>query len=241
MKAGLVPAFVPRETIPLMKEINPMTQFKPKQVTIFDLDRTVIDSDQRTPYNGQDLDLAGYRALQTHENIMQDTLLPLAKYMQALIQRGETVVIVTARRMIKSDYIYLRKNGCKAAYICSRDQLFKRFDNATATMIYNHGDANYKWHWFNHLQGRFPLAQFTVYDDHKGVLEVAKSFGFQTYDAVAVNEMLTMFLDMGFEEGLAQGFDEGYLDGQMSTVHQVINFESDEYIESLGVNTERVA
>ena len=126
-----------------------------KKVYIFDLDKTVINSDHRTPYlaNG-DLDLGAYRAKQTHSNIMRDQLLPLALYMQALIADGEKVVIVTARRMIKSDYIFLRKNGLKAAYICSRDQLFKRFDNDTAKMIYNLGDANYKWHWFNHLQNK---------------------------------------------------------------------------------------
>jgi hypothetical protein len=199
-----------------------------KHITIFDLDKTVIDSDHRTPYhNNMDLDLNSYRKLQTHDNIMKDTLLPLASYMQALISQGETVVIVTARRMIKSDYIFLRKNGLKTAYICSRDQLFKRFDNDSAKMIYNLGDANYKWHWFSHLQGRYPLASFTVYDDHKGVLAVAQSFGFQVYDAINVNDMLTCFLDMGFEEGFAQGLDAGYIDGQMSTVHQVIQYDSD--------------
>lgn len=199
-----------------------------KLVYIFDLDATVIDSDHRTPYkpNG-DLDLNAYRAKQTHTNIMCDKLLPLADYMRSLMAQGETVVIVTARRMTKSDYIYLRKNGLKTVYICSRDQLFKRFDNDTAKMIYNQGDANYKWHWFNHLQGRFPLSQFIVYDDHKGVLQVAQSFGFQAYDAVQVNEMLAHFLDIGFEEGFTQGLDEGYLDGEMSTIHQVIEYDND--------------
>jgi len=204
-----------------------MSQFKPKHITIFDLDRTVIDSDHRTPYdNDGNLDLAAYRDNQTHANIMNDTLLPLAKLMQSRIAQGETVVIVTARRMIKSDYIYLRKNGLKTAYTCSRDQLFKRFDNETASMIYNLNDANYKWHWFNHLQNRFPLASFTVYDDHKGVLKVAQSFGFQVYDAISVNSMLADFLDMGFEEGFVQGLDAGYLDGEMSAIHQVIEFDS---------------
>lgn len=200
-----------------------------KRVYIFDLDRTVINSDHRTPYkDGQDLDLNAYRALQTHSNIMKDELLPLAQYMRLLMAQGETVVIVTARRMIKSDYIFLRKNGLRAVYICSRDKLFKCFDNATATMIYNLGDAAYKWHWFNHLQQRFPLAQFTLYDDHKGVLQVAKTFGFHAFDAVAVNEMLALFLDMGFEEGFTQGLDQGYLDGQMSTIHQAIIYDENE-------------
>lgn len=199
-----------------------------KRIYIFDLDRTVINSDHRTPYKeGHDLDLNAYRALQTHNNIMRDTLLPLAQYMRLLMAQGETVVIVTARRMIKSDYIYLRKNGLRAVFICSRDKLFKCFDNATATMIYNLDDANYKWHWFNHLQQRFPLAQFTLYDDHKGVLQVAKTFGFHAFDAIAVNEMLALFLDLGFEEGFIQGLDQGYIDGQMATIQQVLIQESE--------------
>lgn len=205
-----------------------MTQIKQSKVTIFDLDKTVIDSDHRTPYfsNG-DLDLAAYRENQTHSNIMSDKLLPLALHMQSLIQSGEIVVIVTARRMTKSDYIYLRKNGLKAAYICSRDQLFKRFDNPTANMIYNLGDAHYKWHWFNHLQGRYPLASFTVYDDHKGVLEVAAQFGFSAYDAISVNSMLSDFLDMGFAEGFQQGLDEANIDAEMNSIHQIIQFDLD--------------
>lgn len=206
-----------------------MQSFNKQHITIFDLDRTVIDSDHRTPYKaGQDLDLNAYRALQTHDNIMKDQLLPLAEYMRLLISSGEKVVIVTARRMIKSDYIFLRKNGIKNVYICSRDQLFKRFDNDTAKMIYNLGDSAYKWHWFNHLQQRNPLASFTVYDDHQGVLKVASQFGFKAYDAIKVNEMLAHFLDLGFEEGFTQGLDQAYIDGAMSTAHQIIDYDLDQ-------------
>lgn len=200
-----------------------MNQEKLARVYIFDLDKTVINSDHRTPYIGQDLDLAAYREMQTHDNIMKDELLPLASYMKQLMAQGETVAIVTARRMIKSDYIYLRQNGLKAVHICSRDKLFKCFDNVTAKMIYNLGDAAYKWHWFNHLQQRFPLAQFTVYDDHKGVLNVAKQFGFHAFDAVAINEMLAHFLDIGF----SMGFEEGFLDGQMSAIQQTLIYDED--------------
>lgn len=198
-----------------------------QQITIFDLDKTVIDSDHRTPYNGQDLDLAAYRRGQTHANIMKDTLLPLASYMQDMIANGDQVVIVTARRMIKSDYIFLRKHGLKAVHICSRDQLFKRFDNDTATMIYNLGDAAYKWHWFNYLQQRSPMAQFTVYDDHNGVLEVAKTFGFKAYNAIDANQMLAHFLDVGFSMGYDQALEDLSI-GALNTVHQVLDFEADQ-------------
>lgn len=198
-------------------------------ITIFDLDRTVIDSDHRTPYKeGQDLDLTAYRALQTHENIMKDKLLPLAEYMQLLISQGEKVVIVTARRMIKSDYIFLRKNGMKRVYICSRDQLFKRFEATHATRIYNSGDSVYKRYWFEHLALKFRDHSFTVYDDHKGVLQQAQELGFQVYDAIKVNEMLAHFLDLGFEEGFTQGLDQAYIDKSMGTITQVIRYDQDQ-------------
>lgn len=200
-----------------------------QHITIFDLDKTVIDSDHRTPYNGQDLDLAAYRKAQTHDNIMKDRLLPLATYMQDMIANGDAVVIVTARRMTKSDYIFLRKNGLKAVHICSRDQLFKRFDNATAKMIYNLGDSAYKWHWFNYLQQRSPMAQFTVYDDHTGVLQVAKSFGFRAYNAIDANDMLAHFLDVGFSMGYDKALEDLEINA-LNTVHQILDFEEDQAV-----------
>lgn len=194
----------------------------PLLVTIFDLDRTVINSDHRTPYkeNG-DLCLDTYRRMQTHENIMQDHLLPLASYMQQLIATGQPVVIVTARRMTKSDYVFLRQNGMRSSVICSRDQLFKKFSPEIATAAYNSGDAKYKAVWFGWLRERFPNATFTMYDDHKGVLETAKAFGFQAWDAVELNDMIAHFLDLGFSEGFAMGYHDGTIDRDL--VYQTVN------------------
>lgn len=200
-------------------------------ITLFDLDRTVINSDHRTPYKeGGDLCLATYRALQTHNNIIQDQLLPLASFMQDLIAKGERVGIVTARRMTKSDYIFLRQNGLRPALICSRDRLFKKFDLSVAKHTYNLGDAAYKSVWFDFLCKQYPNATFTLYDDHKGVLEAAKTFGFQAWDAVQLNDMISHFLDLGFSEGFAVGYYDGTLDRDVvyravNTVQQCIEYD----------------
>lgn len=209
----------------------------PNYGLIFDLDRTVINSDQRTPYfpNG-DLDLAKYRELQTHENIMRDQLLPLAGVMQSQIANGRLAIVVTARRMTKSDYIYLRQNGMKPAIICSRDQLFKKFAPEFAKAVYSMGDSAYKAVWFDWIKQRFPNTDFTMYDDHKGVLTAAQSFGFRTFDAVQVNDMLGHFMDLGFMDGFAQGYDEGVIDGMLSTVEQVITYDNDQAAANLDVN-----
>ena len=64
---------------------------KKTQLFIFDLDDTVIDSSHRatlTVVNGQvELDLNAWRKDSTYENIMKDSLLPLANYMRECIQR----------------------------------------------------------------------------------------------------------------------------------------------------------
>ena len=65
---------------------------KKTQLFIFDLDDTVIDSSHRatlTVDNGQVvLDLDAWRKDSTYENIMKDSLLPLANYMRECIKQN---------------------------------------------------------------------------------------------------------------------------------------------------------
>lgn len=182
---------------------------KKQIVHIFDLDRTVIDSDHRTPYFPDgDLDLAKYRELQTHENIMQDTLLPLANTMKILINRGDIVAVVTARRMTKSDYVMLRKHGLRVPLICSRDKVHKvEHISGCASSHMNSSDSEYKRIWFKALKQRFNPAQydFVMYDDHAGVLKVALEEGFSALDAIQLNKMLDNCYELGFTDGFAEG------------------------------------
>ena len=175
---------------------------------IFDLDGTTIDSFHRVKpclkENG-DLDLQMYRdqACQ-HDLVKQDALLPLAKYMQDLIQAGKPVVICTARKMSKSDYVFLRQNKIKPSFICSRDQLFKRFNSDHARQIYRMKDADYKRHWLQYLQGMYPLHNMIIYDDHDGVLQMAQDFGIMALDAKALNSIS----NAGYASGFLDAWDQ---------------------------------
>lgn len=171
-------------------------------VHIFDLDGTTIDSFHRVKHclkSDGDLDLQLYRDRAcSHALVKQDSLLPLAKYMQTLIQAGKPVVICTARKMSKTDYVFLRQNKMKPSFICSRDQLFKRFNRDHAKQIFNMKDADYKRHWLRYLQGMYPLHSMIIYDDHEGVLEMAQQLGITALDAKALNSISNASYTEGF-------------------------------------------
>ena len=173
---------------------------------IFDLDGTTIDSFHRVApclSPDGDLDLQMYRdqACQ-HDLVKQDSLLPLAKYMQDLIQAGKPVVICTARKMSKTDYVFLRQNKIKASFICSRDQLFKRFNSDHAKQIYHMKDADYKRHWLQYLQGMYPLHNMIIYDDHEGVLQMARELGVIAYDAKEMNQIIEASYKIGYSDAI---------------------------------------
>lgn len=79
---------------------------------IFDLDGTVIDSTHRavTRADGS-FSLSSWRMNSTPENVMRDTLLPLAEYWRAMRQAGSQIVVCTARVMAAADYAFLAKHG----------------------------------------------------------------------------------------------------------------------------------
>ena len=174
-----------------------------QKLHVFDLDGTTIDSFHRVEpclKADGDLDLQSYRETAcTHDKVQADTLLPLAKYMQDLIKKGEKVAICTARKMSKTDYVYLRKAGLRVSTICSRDQLFKHFDSMQAKAIYHMKDSEYKRFWLQRLQILFPLHSLVVYDDHQGVLEMAKDIGVLAFDAKEVNQILDAGFKIGYE------------------------------------------
>lgn len=167
-----------------------------KELHIFDLDETVIDSAHRTPYfdNG-DLDLNSYREMQTHKNIMQDKLLPLFDVMKEFIADStKEVATITARRMMKSDYVMLRKNGIRTPFTGSRDQLHKveHISNCARTH-FKLTDCEYKRIWFKRIKELFPLNEYVIYmyDDNKHVLRVAKEEGFHAIDAIKLNKIIS--------------------------------------------------
>lgn len=177
-----------------------------KTLHVFDLDGTTIDSFHRVGpclTETGDLDLQAYRKTAcTHEKIQADTLLPLARYMQDLIQKGEKVAICTARKMSKTDYVFLRKAGIRVSTICSRDQLFKHFDPVLAKSIYHMKDADYKRFYLQRLQILFPLHNLIIYDDHEGVLEMARELGVIAYDAKEMNQVIEAAYKIGYSDAI---------------------------------------
>ena len=174
-----------------------------QKLHVFDLDGTTIDSFHRVApclKDDGDLDLQVYRdSACTHDKVQADTLLPLAKYMKDLIQKGEKVAICTARKMSKTDHVYLRRAGMRVSTICSRDQLFKHFDPVLAKSIYHMKDSDYKRFWLQRLQILFPLHSLVLYDDHAGVLQMAKKIGVIAFDAKEINQILDAGFKMGYE------------------------------------------
>ncbi len=92
-----------------------------KNISIFDLDGTCVDSSHRqaTLADGT-LNLAAWFANATPEKIAQDKLLPLAKEISNRKDKGDYVIICTARNMSSADYEFLKKNNMVAHKIISR-------------------------------------------------------------------------------------------------------------------------
>ena len=108
---------------------------KKTQIFIFDLDDTVIDSSHRatlTVDNGQvELDLNAWKQDSTYENIMKDSLLPLASFMRDCINAEHSYVwVCTARNMQSADHDYLAKHGLTPNLVLSR-----QLDDDTADHI----------------------------------------------------------------------------------------------------------
>lgn len=203
---------------------------KVTKVNIWDLDGTVINSFHRVqpclcPTTGN-LDLQKYlKQACSHELVMQDTLLPLVETMRRCFNEANTVnVIVTARTMSKSDYVFLRQNGLRGrngqnVRVMSRDSLAKYFPHHEVKSIYSSRDADYKRRYFELLLAEYPGAEFTVYDDHKGVLAVAASMGFRVLDAEMVNDILSVGMSLIGEaiidEHMAEDLDIDYLKAKL--------------------------
>lgn len=100
-----------------------------KQIAIFDLDGTVINSAHRTPNKADGtLDLTRYFELRTRESIFKDTLLPLADRMKEMYDSGEWhIVICTAREMDQDDFDFLADNNLKFHECFDRNNVRKKY------------------------------------------------------------------------------------------------------------------
>ena len=142
-----------------------------KNIVVFDLDETVIDSSHRTP-NKPDgtLDLDGYFAMKTRENIFKDKLLPLAAKMREFYESGRYhVVVCTARHMDQDDFDFLAENGLKF------HEIFER-SNCKPEHYYL-PDAEYKTKQLK----KYKNTPYVFYDDATPIIET-----FSTYQNVTM-------------------------------------------------------
>lgn len=150
---------------------------------IFDLDHTVIDSSHRqlTKADGS-LDLAHWRDNCTHEKIMADKLLPLARTMQDAINNGQNVIICTARVLGRSDIIFLARHGLLASVILSRPDGDASPDASLKTRLLKQHCQNIGITW-----ARFTRSAY-MFDDNVNVLAEMKSQGIRALNAIKINQ-----------------------------------------------------
>ena len=150
---------------------------------IFDLDHTVIDSSHRqlTKADGS-LDLAHWRDNCTHEKIMADKLLPLARTMQDAINNGQNVIICTARVLGRSDIIFLARHGLLASVILSRPDGDASPDASLKTRLLKQHCQKVGITW-----ARFTRSAY-MFDDNVNVLAEMKSQGIRALNAIKINQ-----------------------------------------------------
>lgn len=152
-----------------------------KNIIIFDLDGTVIDSSHRTP-NKPDgtLDLQGYFKKRNRENIFKDTLLPLAREMRRLYAEGNYIIVSTSRSIDDADLDFMKAH--KLPY----NKFFSRNPSD------NQGDASLK---LNKLRSFLNLRQFKnkpciMFDDAIPVIKAMREAGIVCLNSKKVNRKL---------------------------------------------------
>lgn len=141
-----------------------------KNIIIWDLDETVVNSQHRTPnFADGTLNLDAYIRQHTPENVAKDTLLPAARILRERYNSGDYIIVLTARDMLPCDYKYLQDNNIPYHKIMSRDQ-------CKTQKHYFMRDGEYKQHW---IKPFLCLRQFVkkpviMIDDAKPVKSVLR-------------------------------------------------------------------
>jgi len=153
-----------------------------KNIYIFDLDQTVIDSSHRNPTNSDGtLNFQKYFKLRTRRNIFKDKLLPLANIFKQVNTDENYVIIATARTIDYDDIDFLKLNGLIPNKIISR-----------RWVVDNSPDAELK---SKKLKQLFNLKQFKnvpkiMFDDAPSVISKMREIGITTLNSIKINERL---------------------------------------------------
>ena len=152
-----------------------------KQVSIFDLDGTTIDSSHRQITDSKgNLDLAKWFKNATPSKIFADKVLPLSLQIRRRQKKGDYTIVHTARNMTYADYEFLMDNGICPDKIISRPK-----GNMVADGVLKR----------KQLSSLFNLKQFknsnkVIFDDNKQVRTELKKIGVVTINPTKINERL---------------------------------------------------
>lgn len=152
-----------------------------KQISIFDLDGTTIDSSHRqaTLSNGN-LDLKHWFKNATPSKIFNDKVLPLALQVRRRQKQGDYVLVQTARNMTYADYEFLMENG-----ICPNKIISRPIGNTTADGVLKRKQLSSL---FNLKP--FKQARKIMFDDNLEVKKEVSKLGVQVLNPNKLNERL---------------------------------------------------
>ena len=152
-----------------------------KQISIFDLDGTTIDSSHRqvTLPNGN-LDIANWLENSTPSKIYADKVLPLSLQIRRRQKKGDYVVVHTARNMSYADYEFLMENG-----ICPNKIISRPIGNNTADGVLKRKQLSSL---FNLKP--FKQARKIMLDDNLEVKKEVSKIGVQVFNPNKLNERL---------------------------------------------------
>lgn len=149
-----------------------------KNISIFDLDGTCVDSSHRqATLSDGTLNLAAWFANATPEKIAQDKLLPLAKEISNRKDKGDYVIICTARNMSSADYEFLKKNNMVAHKIISRPVGNMEADGSLKAKQLSS---------FLSLR-QFKRASKVMFDDAQSVRSAIRKIGIAVLDPAKIN------------------------------------------------------
>jgi len=152
-----------------------------KQISIFDLDGTTIDSSHRQVTDSKgNLDLAKWFENSTPSKIFADKVLPLASQIRRRNKKGDYTIVHTARNMSFADYEFLMENGICPDKIISRPK---------GNMI---ADGVLKRKQLSSLFNLKPFkkANKVMFDDNKEVKTEVSKIGVQVFNPNKLNERL---------------------------------------------------
>ena len=152
-----------------------------KQISIFDLDGTTIDSSHRQVTDSKgNLDLNKWFENAIPSKIFADKVLPLASQIRRRNKKGDYTIVHTARNMTYADYEFLMENGICPDKIISRPK---------GNMV---ADGVLKRKQLSSLFNLKPFRQANkvMFDDNKEVKTEVSKIGVTVFNPNKLNERL---------------------------------------------------